>query len=53
MSDVFDVSPNNSYLTTKQWEEVVDYVRNRKNEIEIEETVIEEAVEEDIIEEPK
>lgn len=31
MSNVLDISSKNSYLTTKQWEEVVEYVKSRNN----------------------
>ena len=34
MSDVLNISSKNSYLTSKQWEEIVDYVKNRKNTLE-------------------
>lgn len=30
MNDVLSISPKNSYLTSKQWETVVDYVKNKK-----------------------
>lgn len=33
MNDILNVSPKSSYLTTKQWQEVVDYVKNRKNTV--------------------
>ena len=49
MSNVLDISSKNSYLTTKQWEEVVEYVKNRQNVVE--EPVVEET--EEIIEEQR
>lgn len=48
MNDIFNISSKNSYLTTKQWEEVVEYVKNRKNIVE--EPVVEEVVEEETVE---
>lgn len=49
MNDILNVSSKNSYLTTKQWKEVVEYVKNRKNIIN--ESVIEEVVvQEEIVE---
>lgn len=47
MSNILNIPSKNSYLTTKQWEEVVEYVKNRKN---VEEEVV---VEERITEEPR
>lgn len=52
MSNILNIPSKNSYLTTKQWNEVVEYVKNRKNvaeepeELVVEETVIGEVVEE-------
>lgn len=50
MSNILNIPSKNSYLTSKQWNEVVEYVKNRKNvtqDIEIkEETIIEEVIEE-------
>lgn len=46
MSDVLNIPSKNSYLTSKQWEEVVEYVKNRKN-------VVEEPIVEEITEEPR
>lgn len=34
MSNILNMSSKNSYLTSKQWEEVVKYVKNRSNIIE-------------------
>ena len=30
MNDIFNISSKNSYLTTKQWEEIKEYVKGRK-----------------------
>lgn len=52
MSNILNISSKNSYLTSKQWEEVVEYVKNRKTvseDVVIEEeanNVIEEVVKE-------
>lgn len=40
MSDVLNIPSKNSYLTSKQWQEVVEYVKNRKNPPVIEEPEI-------------
>lgn len=51
MNNILNISSKNSYLTSKQWEEVVEYVESRSNIVEKnEETILEEQVEE-IIEE--
>lgn len=34
MNDILNIPSKNSYLTTKQWEEVVEYVKNRKKVVE-------------------
>ena len=31
MNDILNISSKNSYLTTKQWEEIKEYVKNRKS----------------------
>ena len=51
MSDILNISPKNSYLTSKQWKQIVEYVKNRKNVIE--ESVVDEAIKEEFVEEPK
>lgn len=52
MDNILNIPSKNSYLTSKQWEQIVEYVENRKNVAE-EESVIDEIVEERVIEEPK
>ena len=51
MNDILNISSKNSYLTTKQWNEVVEYVKNRKHEINKEESIVEKIEEETIGEE--
>ena len=51
MNNTLNTSFKNNYLTTKQWQEVIKYVKNKKNTLK--DAVIEEVVEEKIIEEPE
>lgn len=52
MSDILNIPSENSYLTSRQWEEVVKYVKNRKSVPK--EPVIEEVIEpEEIVESPR
>lgn len=51
MNDILNIPSKNSYLTTKQWAEVIEYVKNKKlitDEI-IEETEVDEIVEEYVV----
>lgn len=55
MNDILNIPSKNSYLTSKQWEEVVEYVKNRKNatqDIEVEEETVTEEIIEEVIEKP-
>lgn len=47
MSDVLNIPSKNSYLTSKQWKEIVEYVKNRKNSpvVDDSEEVVEPSVE--------